>query len=423
MIFGTRLALAVTCLLVAAPLSAQTLRREPVRAFLDCHFCDFDFLRVETPWVSFVRDRADSDVHLLLTSQESGAGGSRYLLEAIGEGAFAGRRDTLAFSTPPSATDDARRVEIARNVQLALVPFAVRTEAGRDLRIAGVDREDVQDGGSPASDPWNAWVFEVSAGASTEREQRQSEISLDADFEARRITRAWKLGTSVGTDYDRSRFELDDGSKVTSRREQYNGGAIAIHSIATHWGAGAQTTLQSSTFENLRLRLLAAPALEYSIFPYEESTRRQLVLQYAVGIAVMRYREETIFGKLDETRPAHAFTMGYDVRQPWGSANATLLASNYLDDFSQNRLEFDMEWNLRLLRGLEFEIGASTSLIHDQLSIPKRGATDEEILLEQRALRTDYRYDLRAGFSYTFGSIFNSVVNPRFGSGVGTILH
>ena len=51
--------------------------------------------------------------------------------------------------------------------------------------------------------------------------------------------------------------------------------------------------------------------------------------------------------------------MGYDVRQPWGSANATLLASNYLDDFSKNRLEFDMEWNLRVVRGLEFEIGFS----------------------------------------------------------------
>ena len=419
-----RPAVAIALLLLATPLSAQVLRAEPIRAFLDCHFCDFDYLRVETPWVSFVRDRADSDVHLLLTREETGAGGSRYMLEAIGEGPFTGRRDTLTFSTQPSATQDARRMEIARNVQLALMPYAARTEAGRGLRVASAARrEDDETAPSAGADRWNAWVFEVSSGASTEREQRQSDISLDADFDARRITRALKLGLSVGMDYDRSRFELDDGSKVTSTREQYNGGAIAIHSLADHWGAGLQTTLRSSTFENLRLRVLAAPAVEYSIFPYEESTRRQLVLQYALGIASMRYREETIFGRLGETRPAHAFTVGYDVRQPWGSANATLLASNYLDDFSKNRLEFDMEWNLRVVRGLEFEIGASTSLIHDQLSIPKRGATDEEILLEQRALRTDYRYDLRAGFSYTFGSIFNSVVNPRFGSGVGSIIH
>ena len=124
-----RPAVAIALLLLATPLSAQVLRAEPIRAFLDCHFCDFDYLRVETPWVSFVRDRADSDVHLLLTREETGAGGSRYMLEAIGEGPFTGRRDTLTFSTQPSATQDARRMEIARNVQLALMPYAARTGA------------------------------------------------------------------------------------------------------------------------------------------------------------------------------------------------------------------------------------------------------------------------------------------------------
>jgi hypothetical protein len=346
------------------------------------------------------------------------------MLEAIGLGAFASHRDTLRFSTPPSSTDDAVRGEILRNLQLALAPYALRTDAGRSLRIAPARKTGEDDERPPVGrDRWNAWVFEVSAGASTEREERQSDLSLDGDLEARRITRALKLGVSVGADYDRSRFELDEGGEVTSTREHYAGGAIAIRSLGNHWGVGVETTVRSSTFDNFRLRVLAAPAIEYSIWPYDQSTRRQLVLQYAPGIAVMRYREETIFGKLSEIRPAQAFSVGYDVRQPWGSANATLLASSYLDDFSKNRLEFDMEWNMRVVRGLEFEIGASTSLIHDQLSIPKRDATDEEILLEQRALRTNYRYDLRAGFSYTFGSIFNSVVNPRFGSGVGSIIH
>lgn len=98
------------------------------------------------------------------------------------------------------------------------------------------------------------------------------------------------------------------------------------------------------------------------------------------------------------------------------------MASSYLDDFSQRRLEVGGELRLRVVRGLELEIGGSASLIHDQLSLVKRGATPEEILLRRRALQTDYRYDLRAGFSYTFGSIFNSVVNPRFGTGPGEIL-
>ena len=410
-------------LLLAVSAQAQAPRTEPIRAYLDCQFCDFDYLRVETPWVSFVRDRAVSDVHLLLTRQETGAGGSRYMLETIGQNDFSDRRDTLIFATGPGITSDARRREITRNLQLGLVPYVLRTEAGRGLHVAGTDVGDEVAEARPVRDRWNAWVFEISSGASMEREERQSDISLDGDFYARRITQALKLGMNVGMDYDRSRFQLDDGTEVTSTREQYAGGMIAIHSLGAHWGAGMQTTLRSSTFDNLRLRVLAAPAIEYSLFPYDEATRRQLVFQYAAGVAAMRYREETIFDRMAETRPTHAFTVGYDVRQPWGSANATLLASNYLDDFARNRLEFDMSWNFRVISGLQCQMGASTSLIHDQLSIPKRGATDEEILLEQRALRTDYRYQMRAGFSYTFGSIYNSVVNPRFGSGVGRIIH
>ncbi|HET7604058.1 MAG TPA: hypothetical protein VFK36_13630, partial [Gemmatimonadales bacterium] len=55
--------------------------------------------------------------------------------------------------------------------------------------------------------------------------------------------------------------------------------------------------------------------------------------------------------------------------------------------------------------------------VRDQLYLPAAGLTPEEILLQQQELATDYRYFISAGFSYSFGSIFNNVVNPRFGSG------
>jgi len=42
-------------------------------------------------------------------------------------------------------------------------------------------------------------------------------------------------------------------------------------------------------------------------------------------------------------------------------------------------------------------------------------ATEEEILLEQRQLATQYDYFLSLGLRYTFGSIYSNVVNPRFG--------
>lgn len=397
-----------------------------VRVFLDCGFCDFDHLRVETPWVDFVRDRTAADVHLLLTRQQTGSGGDSYSMLVIGLRASSARRDTVVFETPPNSTDDARRNEIGRTIQLALVPYAIRTPAGRGLRVAGPRRSNDEDDRPSGPDPWRAWVFELAFDAEVEAEKEQSDLQYSGELSARRITSALKVGMFADGNFDRSRRTLDDDDDeqgtLTSIRESYAGGIVAVKSVGRKWGVGAELAASSSSFENTSLAVRAAPAVEYSFWPYEEATRRQLVFQYSIGVSTFRYREQTVFDRFRETRPSHAFVVGYDVRQPWGSADAGLEASSYLDKFSQNRLVFSTEWDVRLARGLELEIGGSGSLIHDQLSIPKRDATPEEILQDLRARATDFRYDFRIGFSYTFGSIFNSVVNPRFGTGPGQIL-
>ena len=46
----------------------------------------------------------------------------------------------------------------------------------------------------------------------------------------------------------------------------------------------------------------------------------------------------------------------------------------------------------------------------------KGGATPEEILLRRKELETNFEYFTSFGFTYTFGSIYNNVVNPRFGN-------
>jgi hypothetical protein len=69
----------------------------------------------------------------------------------------------------------------------------------------------------------------------------------------------------------------------------------------------------------------------------------------------------------------------------------------------------------RLVRGLNLDVFGSYARIHDQLSLSKGDATLDEILLRRRELATDYDYSISVGISYTFGSVFSNVVNPRFG--------
>jgi len=44
-----------------------------------------------------------------------------------------------------------------------------------------------------------------------------------------------------------------------------------------------------------------------------------------------------------------------------------------------------------------------------------RDATPEEVLLRLRELQSGYEVSFDIGLSYRFGSIFNNIVNPRFG--------
>jgi hypothetical protein len=44
------------------------------------------------------------------------------------------------------------------------------------------------------------------------------------------------------------------------------------------------------------------------------------------------------------------------------------------------------------------------------------GASYEDILLMRKQLATSFEYYFYVGLSYTFGSIYSNVVNPRFGT-------
>lgn len=103
------------------------------------------------------------------------------------------------------------------------------------------------------------------------------------------------------------------------------------------------------------------------------------------------------------------------LQQKWGAVNFSVSGSHFFHDFSKNNLGVWANVRLNLFKGFQFRIGGGARLIRDQLSLPKAGATDEDILLQQRQLATNYRYHSNIGITYTFGSIYNTVVNPRFG--------
>jgi hypothetical protein len=394
--------------------------------FLDCRGgCDSDLIRTEINYVNWVRDRAVADVHVLVTNQQGGAGGQRFTLAFIGLRGFAGRGDTLIFDTNPTTTSDERRRGVMRTIAIGLMQFIGRTSVARAIRISQSEEERVLaiTQTKPANDPWKAWVFEVGVNGSMKGERYYRNRELESSFEARRTTEAWKSSLELGLSYRDSRAtvqDFDSLGQVTSEetfknlQRNWSSEFLLVKSVTGHLSAGMRNSLESNTFRNQRLNAQFMSALEYDLFPYSEATRRELSLRYGVGANYFHYADTTIFDKIRETRPLQLFEINYQTRQPWGSTSVSLSHTNYLSDASKRRTEIEGNLNLRVFQGFSVNFAGGYNWIRDQLYIPKEGSSQVDVLLRRRALLTGFEYFTHFGVSYTFGSIFNNVVNPRF---------
>jgi hypothetical protein len=405
--------------LPSATASAQAPRDETLsgalRVFLDCPSCDFDFLRREVAYVDYVRDRKDAEVHILVTTQGTGGGGTEYTFTFIGLGRFAGVDDELRVTSQQTDTSDQRRQTYTRVLQLGLIRYLTSTPSFDDLHVvfrgggAG-DRQIL----TPASDPWNLWTFRIRGSGSVNGERTSRARNLSSSFTANRTTEDWKVATSGNLNFRQNEYTLSDGDTLVDKSHDHNANALLVKSLGPHWSVAARGRLASVTFLNQDLGARLGGGVEYSLFPYAQSSRRELIFQLTTGVNYFSYIEQTVYEKNDEIVGDALFLAFLELRQPWGSSAMRVETAAYLHDPARHRLVLQGDIDVRIFKGLSVSMDASWSRINDQLYLRAGQATDEEILLRRRQLATSYRYRFSAGLSYTFGSIFNNVVNTRF---------
>ncbi len=388
--------------------------------FLDCNApnCDFDHFRREITWVNWAQDRQDADVHLLITAERTGGGGWQYTLDYIGRRAFEGVDKSLSYISDPDDTDPEVRDGLTQTMALGLVQFVETTPLAPRLRvvyhapeIAVVQRDE--------HDPWNLWVFRLGLNGSIEGEARQNSYSARASADADRVSEDLKINFSLSGRYSRDEFELDEGDTFVNIREEYTADLLMVWSLSDHWSVGGKTTANRSTFLNRDLAVSVGPALEYNIFPYHESTRRQFAFRYAIEAAGFDYELETVEGKTEEILPRHSLLISAEVQQPWGEIDASVEGIQYLHDPATHRINTRASVEYRLFRGFNLDVFGQFSRIKDQFFLATEELSEEEILVRRRQRETDYRFDISVGFSYRFGSKFANVVNPRMDEGGG----
>ena len=191
---------ALTC--TAAPLPAQ--QTEGVNGprpsvFLDCatRGCNREYFRTELTWVNWVRVPEGSDVHVIMTSQTTGAGGREYQLDFMGRGDVE-YEEQLLYQAPPTATDRETLDELVRTIGMGLLHFATLNgffETVEDFHeIAGMVAP-VTEGFDPGErvvaqdevdDPWNFWVFRLGGRTELNGEQTRRTNQINGNASASR---------------------------------------------------------------------------------------------------------------------------------------------------------------------------------------------------------------------------------------------
>ncbi len=432
---GAGLVVAACALVAGAPSAghaqAPAEPRGAVDLFFDCQAPDCrddDYFRRELPFVNWVVDRQVADVHVLITWIQTGGGGRLYTLAFLGLGDFEGEEHELTFATPADATSDDARSGLADRTRLGLVRFVQDTPAAANLRVTweapgtGGPRGGPGPGAATAADdPWKFWVFSVNGNAFVNGEATSKFTNFNLSFDASRTTETWKyrIESAYFGNVQRFDYEDDDGEPVTveQRREDWDVNGLAVRSLTDRWSVGLRADVGTSTRENQDLRWSVRPGLEFNFFPYAESTRRSLTLQYLVGSVHYEYEDTTIFDRTRESRGQHSLTARLALVQPWGRWTTSVTGNQYLHDPAKYSVDIFGSFNIRIFRGFSVRMTGSYSWIRDQLYLARSGATEAEVLLRQLQLATSYRYFTSFGIEYRFGSIFNNVVNPRAGGG------
>lgn len=409
--------LSALLLLVGDPLPTGAQQLTNLRVFLDCNApnCDSREFRTEIQFVDWVNEPAAADVHVLMTSQESG-GGRTYFLDFIGMQAMSGLEDRLRLETSATDTRDEVLRRLTQVIRLGLVRFVA--QAGLTDRLEILARALPEDAGvaqtAEEDDPWRSWVFRVDASTQLSGEERESQREFSGGLSANRTTEEWKIDLELDGESERREVELSSGDTFENRTDDWEFSALMVRSLGPRWGAGSIVETGRSTNTNRDFFSRAAGALEWNYYPYAEANRRQFVVQYQVGIARIGYEETTFFDRDWETLGDHLIGARYDTRQPWGEASASVRFSTYLHDPSLNRGSINGDISFRIARGLSLSLNGRYERIRDQIYLSARGLSDEEILIRRGEQATGYDYWVRVGFSYRFGSIFSNVINSRF---------
>lgn len=363
---------------------------------------------------NFVRDQAAADVLVMITANSNASGGANYQIFFEGQNTFRTQIDTVRFASKQDATDDMLRKKLLNSVSLGLLGYLKNIETADMVKVSF--NKTLGNKTEPKKDKWNNWIFGVGGNGRFSGESNRSNVSFDGNFRGGRTTDKSKF--SFYSYYNQRTNTVTVDSITTSVKvDDYGFNSLFVAAFNNHWSLGGFVKGYHSVYQNIKFSKSVAPALEYSVFPVQDFNRKQLRWIYQAGVRDFDYIELTIFDKIEETLPYQQLTGILGFTENWGNFSAELSGYQYLNNLERYRLSLEIDLSLRVAQGLSLRFYGNGSQINNQISLAKQSGDTADVLLGGRQLATTFSYLTSFGLNYTFGSVNNSIVNPRF-SGV-----
>lgn len=400
--------------------STINLRESALNIFIDCDYnCDMNFIKNNITMVNYVRDVKIAEVYIRVNTQATGSGGREFTLVFEGQQKYEGQKNEIVYATEAVSTSDERRKIMVKNIKAGLLPFIAQTPFFDNIDI-NFTEPSAEDNNAEVKDKWNNWVYRIGLNGWFNGQSNRSSLNLYGNISAQRVTEKWKISLSANGDLNRDKYAISydaygNPEFFISETRGYGFYTYAIRAINDHWSIGASNDVTSSSYSNIKLANDISAAIEYNLYPYEEATKKQLRFAYQPGYRFNSYENITIYDKTSEHLVQHRLSIAYETQAKWGSVDVSLTGNQYLHDLGLYNIRLYSGINIRIVKGLQLNLSGNIGLIRNQIALPKGDATEQDILTQQRELATNYSYWGNFGVSYSFGSIYNNVVFPRFG--------
>ena len=388
---------------------------ENLKVYLDCSWrCDDDFLQREMPYIDFYKDPKTSNLHIIVNGERSSNGGEVVTFRFIGINEFEGVDNTLTVDILPNTSDDSERKFYLDILKKGVYAYIIRTSDKDNVSISFTEmniKDDIKD----EKDKWNNWAFRVSISGSINGEETYTNSSYYGSLTANRITAESKFTSRFSLNSNVSKYEYEDISLVTEQKSKY-ANMTYVKSKGDHFSIGAKANYMQSTSKNYDGNYKFSPCIEYNIFPYSESSEHRMSFLYGISANHNDYTDTTVYLKTSENFASHRLDLSYQNSQTWGSFSFSIYGDQILDKDDLKKynigISSNIDWNIT--KGLSLNYWAYINFDRAQIHLPLDEVTYEEIILRQKELESNYFYYMNFGISYTFGSMKNNVVNPRF---------